>query len=159
MKQPSKAAQQELLSMDQNLPTKVSIPRSKATYNITWMKPYTSSKISQIILENEIPEDMDSKELIKFMAKKIKVIAKGASYVILNNFWTIKFFHAIHWRWLFYIKQYDFEQLQPIVLEGKKKMAEMGFYSSMMLLVMTMDTIKTMTKMEVERYLQGRLSE
>ena len=159
MKQPSKKAQQELLSIDQNLPTKVGIPRSKATYNITWMRPYATNKISQAFLENEAPSEMGSREVIKFMATKVKIVAKIASYVILNNFWTIQFFHAIHWRWLFYIKQYDFEQLQPIVLEGKKKMAEIGFYTSMISLVMTMDTMKTMTKVEVEQYLQGRLSE
>ena len=154
MKQPTKEAQKELISIDQNLPTKVEIPRTKNSYQITWLKPYTTNKVSQVFLENEAPTEMDSKEVIKFMATKVKIVAKIASYIILNNFWTIKFFHAIHWRWLFYIKQYDFDQLQPIVLEGKKKMAVEGYYMSMVLSAMMMDTIRTMTKTEAEQYLQ-----
>jgi len=153
MKQPSKSAQKELISIDQNLPTKVEIPRTKKSYQITWMKPYTTNKISQTFLDNEIPKDIEAKDLVKFMATKIKVPAKVASYVILNNFWTIKFFHAIHWRWLFYVKQYDFEQLQPIIAEGKKKMAEIGFYMSMGFSAMMMDTLMTMTKTEAGQYL------
>jgi len=154
MKQPTKAAQKELLSIDQNLPTRVQIPRTRKEYNITWLKPYTTNKVSQAFLENEAPSEMDSKEVVKFMATKVKIVAKIASYVILNNFWTIKFFHAIHWRWLFYVKQYDFEQLQPIIMEGKKKMGVEGYYVSMVLAATMMDTMRTMTKVEAEQYLQ-----
>ena len=154
MKQPSKEAQKELISIDQDLPTKVKIPRTRKEYGITWLKPFTTNKVSQAFLENEAPSEMDSKEVVKFMATKVKIVAKIASYIILNNFWTIKLFHAIHWRWLFYVRQYDFDQLQPIIIEGKKKMGVEGYYVSMVLAATMMDTMRMMTKVEAEQYLQ-----
>ena len=154
MKQPSKEAQQELISIDQNLPSIVEIPRSKKKYKITWLKPYTTNRVSQSFLENEVPEELkDGADTVKFMAKKVKVVSIIASYVILNNFWTIKFFHGLHWRWLFYVKQYDYEQLLPIIVEGKKKMGVQGYYVSMALAATMMDTLRMMMKTEAEQYL------
>lgn len=151
MKQATKAAQQELLSIDQNLKTEVLIPRSKKKYNIGWLKPYTTNKISKAVLDNEAPEDGN---VTDFISKKSKVIAKISAYIILNNFWTIKFFHGIFWRWLFYVRQFDYDQLYPIVVEGKKKMLWDGFYISMALAASMMDTTRTMMKEEAEQYLR-----
>ena len=154
MEKLTKAAQEELLSIDQNLKTKVKIPRSKKTYNIGWLKPYTTNRVSAIFLKNEIPEDIKKGDLIQFMTTKSKLISKMASLIVLNDFWKIKFWYPFLWRWMFYFKQYEYEQLQPIILEGKKKMPVQGFYISMALASGMMDTTRTMMKEEAEQYLR-----
>jgi len=154
MEKLTKTAQQELLGIDQNLKTEVKIPRSKKKYKIGWLKPYTTNKISAILLQNEAPKDLAESQLLDFMTKKSKVVAKISAYIILNNFWKIKFFHGIFWRWLFYIDGFDYEQLQPIILEGKKKMMDQGFWICMAVASAMMDTTRTMMKKEASQFLQ-----
>lgn len=154
MEKLTKTAQQELLSVDQNLKTEVRIPRSKKKYKIGWLKPYTTNRVSAIFLENEAPEDIKDGDLIQFMATKSKLVAKMASLIVLNDFWKIKFWHPVLWRWMFYFKQYSYEQLQPIIIEGKKKMPVQGFYISMALASSMMDTARTMMKEEAQQYLR-----
>ena len=50
----------------------------------------------------------------------MKVAAKEASYGILNGM-KIYFFHWFYWRYIYYIKGYTYDQLEPILQEIKKK--------------------------------------
>lgn len=158
-----KEAQQELYNIDRNIGTEVSIPRCKKRYSIKYLTPDTTGRLSALMLKNEAPDGLFSTDdsvkpdpalVASFISKKITIAAKMASLVILNNFWKNSFFHWIYWRWLHYVKQYDFEQLSAIIIEGKKKMVADGFYLSMVLGASMMDTMRTMTKTEAEEYLR-----
>lgn len=160
MKQPKKTVQEELISIDQNLPSIVKIPRTKKKYKITWLKPYTNDMVSKAFLESEAPEELkNSADTVKLMSSKARLVSQIASYIILNDFWTIKLFHKFHWRWLFYVKQYDYDQLFPVVSEGKKKMEVAGYFWSMALVAEMMTTWRTMMKTEAEQYLRELLLE
>ena len=76
--------------------------------------------------------------------------SKIAALYVLNSFLKIKLFYSILWRWYFYVRQYKAEQLYHIIEEGKKKLPQIGYYLNTTLIVSTRDTIKTMTRQEVE---------
>ena len=153
----SKEAQLELESIDKNRKTEVLVPRTNKKYKIGWLRPDTTDRISRMILNNEISDELavapEPKKMAEFMSKKIPVAAKLASVVILNNFWKNTFYGWLHWRWLYYVKQYDFDQLSAIVIAGKKKMDAGGYYVIMALSASMMDTMRTMTKKEASEYL------
>ena len=154
MKQPSKATQQQLLNIDRNIGDEITITRSKDKYRIKWLRPYTTNIYTTSCLDADVPKDVSDKDLAKYAAKKYKLTYKLASYVILNNIWTIKFFHWAHWRWLMWFKQYDNEQLHDIIDEGKKKIDVQNYYLNMVWSIQMMDTMMTLTKKETGQFLQ-----
>ena len=96
----SKEAQLELESIDKNRKTEVLVPRTNKKYRIGWLRPDTTDRISRMILNNEISDELavapEPKKMAEFMSKKIPVAAKMASIIILNSFWKNTFFHWIH---------------------------------------------------------------
>ena len=81
--------------------------------------------------------------------------AKTAALIVLNNYWKIKFFYPILWRWFYYFKEYTDEQLSEIISVGKKKVPYIAFLTNTILVTGMRDTIMTMTKEEAERIRQG----
>jgi hypothetical protein len=81
--------------------------------------------------------------------------AKTAALIVLNNYWKIKCFYPILWRWFFYVKEYTDEQLSEILATGKKKVPYIPFLTNTILVTGMRDTMMTMTKEEAERIRQG----
>lgn len=122
----------------------VSLKGTNKKYKIGWLKKGTMRKITSVAIEDG-NDDM--------------VSAKTAALIILNNYWKIKFFYPILWRWFFYIKEYTDEQLSEIIAVGKKKVPYIQFLTNTILVTGMKDTIMTMTKAEAERIRQGLHSE
>ena len=110
------------------------------SYSISWMKNGTKRKMTQVIL-NEKDDD--------------KVSCKCASVIILNGYWSIKFLYWILWRWFYYFLQYGEHDLTAIIETGKKKIHAESYLVNTILLTDMRDTIKTMTREEVEHIRQG----
>ena len=81
-------------------------------------------------------------------------MSKICACIILNDFFKINFFSGIYWRYLYYWKQYSYDQLLMIVLEGKKKIPASEFALAIGVAAMMKDTILTMTTKEANSYLQ-----
>ena len=137
---PSIEDEQLLNDVMEDSTTEVSIKGSKKTYRIGWMKKGTMRKISSVALEKDNDDTLS---------------AKTASLILLNNYWKIKFFYPILWRWFFYVKEYTDEQLAEIIAVGKKKVPYIAFLTNTILVTGMRDTIMTMTKEEAERIRQG----
>lgn len=118
----------------------VYIAGTKKKYRIGWLKKGTMRKITSETLGD---------------TKDDTLSAKTAALIILNNYWKIKFFYPILWRWFFYVKEYTDEQLAEIIAVGKKKVPFMAFLTNTILVTGMRDTIMTMTKEEAERIRQG----
>lgn len=151
---PSKEIQQELLDIDHDGKTKVFIPFAKKAYNIGYLKPYTTERVTSVMLKDDagLPEDASEEDFMNLMSKKSKILTKIASLIILNNFFKIKLFFSLHWRWLYYMKQYDYGQLMPIIMEGKKKIPVIPYAMGMGLSVTMMETMKNLTKKEAKQF-------
>lgn len=117
----------------------VSLRSQKKQYPVRWMKPGTMRKLTHIVLK----KGNDS-----------KLSCMSASLIILNNFWKIKLFYPIHWRWFYYIKQYTDDELFPIIAAGKKKVPLQTFLMNITLLTEMKDTIMIMKKEEVTTFHQ-----
>lgn len=122
----------------------VSLRSKKKQYPVRWMKPGTMRKLTHIILK----KGNDS-----------KLSCMSASLIILNNFWKIKCFYPLHWRWFYYIKQYTDDELFPIIAAGKKKVPLQTYFMNITLLTEMKDTIMIMKKEEAITSLQGRSTE
>lgn len=138
----SEEQQRELDNILEDSPEYVTIPRTDRKYGIRWMKRGTIRKISHIThLDSSIVNDD-------------RMSCKIAAAIILNGKWKITFFHWFLWRWFYYVKQYGDEQLEPIINMGKKKIPQVQYYRVTISAIEMRDTIKTMTKKEVEQFRQ-----
>ena len=113
-------------------------------FKIRWMKAGTQRKVSDIITKYG---DDDT------------VQYRCAAAFVLNNFWSILLFHWIYWRYMFYIKEYTFDELTPIIEISKKKIQLKESLRNMASLIGVMDTLSNQTITSVRSFLQGLASE
>lgn len=137
---PSVEDEQLLNDVMEDSADEVAIKGTNKKYKIGWLKKGTMRKITAVALE-ENKDDMLS--------------AKTSALIILNNYWKIKLFYPILWRWFFYVKEYTDDQLSEILAVGKKKVPYVAFLTNTILVTGMKDTIMTMTKKEAERIRQG----
>lgn len=120
--------------------TEVSIKDTSKKYKIGWLKKGTMRKMTSVALEKGDDDTLS---------------VKTAALIVLNNYWKIKLFYPILWRWWFYVKEYTDEQLSEILAVGKKKVPYIAFLTNTILVTGMRDTMMTMTKDEAERIRQG----
>lgn len=160
MKKPSEAAEKELISIKNHHKTVVNIPGTNTSVKIGWLKKGAMVKFTELILFSKASDDMeDVKDVLKSVHSQSSLLYQACAAIILNNFWKIKLFYWIYWRYLCYWKEYSYEQLEPIIEEGKKKVPVESYYKSMVSLIQMKTTIVTMTKKEAEQFLQDALLE
>lgn len=158
MEQPTIQDEKELMDINDDAKTIIEIPRSKKKYKIGYMKPYAQERFTKFILEAE-PEAPNSElSVLIDIKKRSRLHHKSAAIIILNNWFKIKLFYPILWRWLFFVKEYTADQLTPIIIEGKKKMQVQAYSVNMAFLAMMMETVKTMTTKEAKAYQAELLS-
>lgn len=108
-------------------------------WHVEWMRNGTKRKVTHIML-TEKEDD--------------KVNSKCAAAIVLNGYWKILFFYWFLWRWFFYVMQYSDEELLPLIETGKKKVRVEGYCACTILLTEMKDTVKSMTREEVNRIRQ-----
>lgn len=153
MNQPTVEERKELLDLFKK--EKVNIPGTKKCLKIGYLKGYTLEKISELSIEYGQKINTFNKKSMKF---KTRMAVKVVSYGVLNGM-KIYFFNWIYWRWLYYVKGYGYEQLEPI-MEVIKKKVPVKLYSKTTILVPIMDiTMMAMSKEEYEAIRQELLSD
>jgi len=138
--QPTQADEQLLNDAMENSVDIVGIKGTKKKYKIGWLKKGTMRKISAVALKDKDDDTLS---------------CKTAVLMILNNYWKIKLFYGIMWRWWFYVKEYTDDQLSDILVMSKKKVPFTPFLINTILVTEMRDTIMRMTKEEAERFHQG----
>ena len=111
-------------------------------YKVKWMHPATTSWITRLMLK----EGNDD-----------KILCQSAALIILNGFWKCHLFYWILWRWYYYVRQYNAEELRPLFEIAQKKTQQQiatAYLADTMLLTALKDTKKQMTKAEAERSLR-----
>lgn len=151
--------QKQLLNIDEEKYTLVRIPRTNKTVKVGWMKPDTLKRVSRLVLESGFGEEEEGfKPDLEVVNKYSKFCSQYAALIMLNGIKSY-FFYNIFWRWLYYIKGYDYDQLMPIILTAKKKVPSAGFLISIISARGMMVTNMTMTKKEQELYQSALTSE
>lgn len=158
MKQPTIEEQKELLDIEEDRKSAVEIPGRKSV-KIGYIKPYANTKITRLMfrygkeakgLENDL-------NALRQMSENSATLHKIASYAMLNNFFKINLFHWIKWRWMYYVEEWTFDQLLPIIIESKKKVPAGEYVWGITLAVTMMETTMEMTSKEVEQFRQELL--
>lgn len=156
MIQPTVQDEKTLLSIQEDGKDIIAIPRTNKNISIGWLKGYTLERLSKLELyEGVRSTDEDTSRVIEHRAK---FMAKSASICILNGL-KIMFFHWIYWRYLYYVKGYTFDQLEPIIATAKKKVPAGSWYIGSALVSQMKITSMTMTQKEAERFRAALSSE
>lgn len=111
-------------------------------FNVKWMHPATTDKITCLMLK----DGNDS-----------KILCQCAALIALNGFWKTHLFYWIVWRWYYYVRQYNSEELVPLFEMAQKKTQQRGvaaYLNATILLTALSDARKQMTKAEAERSLR-----
>ena len=148
------------MDIDQKALTPVKVPFRNKVFKIGYLKPFTTECVTRLMLQKDssLAEDASEEDVLQTMSIKSKLMAQMASYIILNNFFKIKLLHPLFWRWLHYIKGYDYGQLFPIIAEGKKKIPVFQYAMGMALGAMMKETMKNLTRKEAEQFHQELMS-
>ena len=139
-KQPQIDIQRELDALANDKPEVISIPYTHRKVKVGWLKKETIRKITGVLLSEK-----------KSSKYECQVSCRMAALILLNDYWRIKLFYPILWRWMYYVKQYNDYQLLPIVEVGKKKATPIPSWLIMTYLHGFNDTLATMTREEVGR--------
>lgn len=161
VEQPKLDEQRLYVSLRDNNATTVVIPGTRKSYKIYWIRNGALDKLSRILIRKS---DSDEKEgendsPLEAIINDSKLASKAAAVYILNGYWKIKFKYWFLWRWFYYVRQYNYDQLMPILEEGKKKLQVSQFLIVTMLLTGAKGTAMNMRMEEAERTLQGLVSE
>ena len=152
MKQPTIEAQKEYIDIMNDSVTVVTIPGTKKSYKLHWIKPYTMEKITDVWIERDLASANadNGTAVLKDLVKEPYFAFKEAALMILNNDIKIRLFYPLFWRWLAF--KYDETQVVEIIAVGKKKLPLMAHYTTMVYSMdMRMDVMR-MTKKEAEQY-------
>lgn len=124
--------EKELNAVVKNIKDEVKIGRH--TWKIGYLHYGTKRKITDILV-SEKEED--------------KVTAKCAAALALNGCFKIALFHWFLWRWFYYIKEYTDKDYLDIISLCKKKVGVEDYCVAIIYLTEMKDTIKMMTRKEV----------
>lgn len=160
IKQPTEQEQKEYVSARDNDYTLIQIPNTKKKYKVYWAKNGQLVKLSRLLIKKQSSDDKDGNEAstLDEVIEDSKVACKAAAIFVLHGYWKIKLKYWFLWRWFYYIRQYDMQQLQPIIDEGKKKVPWMQFYAATISLTEVKGTLMNMTMKEAEHIRQELLS-
>lgn len=106
-------------------------------------------RISELVLEENIEEY--AKNPRKYGAKENKLFCKCAALFRLNGLFKIMLFYWLVWRWYYYIKEYEVNELLEYFTECKKKAPVQEYLMATILLTEMKDTKMQMTRKEVNR--------
>lgn len=104
-------------------------------HKMGWLRKGTMSKCSHVQMK-------DKNE----WRRNVKICA----LILLNNVWKIRFFYAIYWRWLYYIKDVDIADVLNVLDKSKKKIPSNAFSLATILTTGMTEVMMTMTKAEAK---------
>jgi len=159
VKQPSVEEQREYLSLYDNTPTVVSVLGTKKKYKIYWIKNVQIEYLTRLLIRKGDTDDKDvEKDAFDKILEDTKIGCKAAAISVLNGYWKLKFYYWFLWRWMYYIRQYDNAQLQPLLEEMKKKIPLTQFLMLTMCLTGVKGSLMSMRTEEVERIVHEHVS-
>lgn len=153
IRQPNIEQQREYVSLRDNSATVVHIRKKK--YRLKWAKNGQISKLSKLLLAGTTKDEAPTtEEIFKDIEQSSKLSCKATAVYILDGYWRLKFKYWFLWRWFYYVRQYDDEDLREVLEVGKKKVPLQQFCVTIMSLTEAKDTLMMMRTREAERILR-----
>ena len=154
LEQPTDDEQREYLSLMDNDATVVKVRNRK--FKIRWLHGVQMEKVSRILLSKKDVDEPADNDPLDAICEDSRLACKIAAVYVLNNWLKLKLFYWFLWRWFYFVKNYSFTELQPLLLLGKKKIPQMQFYQATTLLIGAKATLMTMRAKEVEAFLHAQ---
>ena len=160
MNQPDLKAREEYFSIVQDAPTAVRIPGTRRVVRLRGVKPYTMERLTALWLERDLAAVKVQKgsDVLKDMAKEPYFAVREACIFALNSYWKLRLLYPIMWRVWAYLRGYTDSQMEPIILEGKKKLQLQAHWSIMAYSLDMRTDMMMLTKKEAEQYRAELLS-
>ncbi len=132
-KQPSLAARQAVMSIMDDVPTVVAIPGSRHKVKLRFLRDCTVDKVTRLLLEREEVEEQakGANELMRSAAKHPYLNLKIAACYVLNDYWKLRLFFPIVWRWWAYVWRLNEAQVAAVLDCVKKKTSDFLLWYSM----------------------------
>ena len=126
----------------------VKIPRTNKKYLVR-------TPISNNALEDMAKLLIPSKENVAdAVIEDAKIASKAAAIYLTPGYFKRKLTYWLRWRWFYYIKQYDCDQLQPILSAGNASTPYLDFLRMMSILANQKTTQMHMTVQEAEKFMR-----
>jgi len=132
-KQPSLAARQAVMSIMNDVPTVITIPGTKHKVRLGFLRDCTVDKVTHLLLEREEQEEAasDANELMRSVAKHPYLNLKIAVCYVLNDYWKLKLWFPLVWRWWAYVWRLNEAQVAAVLDCVKKKTSDCLLWYSM----------------------------
>lgn len=125
----------------------VKIPRTDKKYLIRPLKNTQLEDMAKLLIQSK-------ENVADAVIEDTKIAAKAAAIYLTPGYWKRKLTYWFLWRWFYYIKQYDLDQLQPILAAGHNSIPYLTFLQAMSVLVNQKTTQMRMTRAEAEKVMQ-----
>ena len=123
------------------------IPRTNKTYFVRTLKNNQMEDLARLLIPSK-------DNVADAIIEDSKIASKAAAIYLMPGYWKRKLFYWLRWRWFYYIKQYDCEQLQPILSAGNSSTPYVDFLKTMSILVNQKETQMQMTREEAEKLMK-----
>lgn len=134
-KQPSLEARQAVMSILNDKPTIIEIPGTKHKVKLGFLRDCTVDKVTYLLLEREEQEEKSEsgEDLMRSAAKHPYLNLKIAVCYVLNDYWKLRLWFPLVWRWWAYVWRLNEAQIASVLAEAQKKTADLLNWYSMSL--------------------------
>ena len=132
-KQPSLAARQAVMSIMNDIPTEVIIPGTRHKVKLRFRRDCTVDKVTNLLLQREEQEETaeGAEALMRSAAKHPYLNLKIAVCYVLNDYWKLKLWYPLVWRWWAYVWRLNEAQVAAVLDCVKKKTSDFLLWYSM----------------------------
>ncbi len=120
------------MSILNDVPTVVEIPGTKHKVKLGFLRDCTVDKITSLLLEREDRDEQatNAEDLMRSSAKHPYLNLKIAVCYVLNDYWKLRLFFPLVWRWWAYVWRLDESQVASVLaLAQKKTSSRLSWYS------------------------------
>ncbi|MFA6717701.1 MAG: hypothetical protein WCS15_01340 [Prevotella sp.] len=158
MEQPNIQARKEYQEVAFNVPSIVEIPNTKRKVKMRGIKPYTIECLTKLWLSRDLKTSDNSSEALKDLCEEPYFSVKEALLFVLNDYWKIRLFYPIMWRFWGKVLGYTEDQMMPIIATGKKKLPLMEHWRNMVFSVDMRADWMRLTKEEASQFQAEQIS-
>ncbi len=111
------------MSILNDTPTKVVIPGTRHKVKLGFLRDCTVDKITMLLLEREERDEnaSDAEGLMRSAAKHPYLNLKIAVCYVLNDYWKLRLWFPLVWRWWAYVWRLNESQVASVLAEAQKK--------------------------------------
>ena len=130
----------------------VNIPGTSKSYEIKKQGNAQFAKIVELLMRRA---DYNADDPLAAINRDSKLACKVAAAIVLRGFFTMRLKWWYLWRWFYYVRQYNVEQLNELLSEGIAALPYEETMNAYSMLSATRETLKHMTFAEAQKLFES----